>query len=300
MPSQETSVAPADRPGPLLTLPVHEALLAARAVGVAELQCSLDLGRSGTNVTVGASDWGWRDVRYPYLEVCKERTVYHWAQDLQCFQPISRFTTGLIKLVPTEWGAPTFEIDGIKMLPSAQVSPYADAERKVGLIQPRDKVVLDTCGGLGYFAAWCLRGGARRVLSFEKNPDVIWLRGLNPWSPEGGMGVTEREALNLTCGDITQHITTLADGSVDAALHDPPRFGIAGELYSQVFYDQLARVLKRGGRLFHYTGTPNRLTSRRDVPREVATRLQRAGFTTELNDDGVLAIRRAAPAGARR
>jgi predicted methyltransferase len=30
----------------------------------------------------------------------------------------------------------------------------------------------------------------------------------------------------------------------DAALHDPPRFGIAGELYSQVFYDQLARVLR--------------------------------------------------------
>ena len=49
------------------------------------------------------------------------------------------------------------------MLPTARVSPYADAERKVGLIQPRGKVVLDTCGGLGYFAAWCLQGGARQV-----------------------------------------------------------------------------------------------------------------------------------------
>src|SRR6266853_1980202 len=31
-------------------------------------------------------------------------------------------------------GPPTFEINGIKMLPTARVSPYADAERKVGLI----------------------------------------------------------------------------------------------------------------------------------------------------------------------
>ena len=39
------------------------------------------------------------------------------------------------------------------MLPTSQVSPYADAEVKVALIQPRGKAVLDTCGGLGYFAA---------------------------------------------------------------------------------------------------------------------------------------------------
>jgi len=74
-------------------------------------------------------------------------------------------------------------------------------------------------------------------------------------------------------------------------LHDPPRFGIAGELYSQVFYDQLARVLKRRGKLFHYTGTPNKLTSQRDVPTEVANRLRRAGFAAQLKGDGVLAVR---------
>jgi len=50
-------------------------------------------------------------------------------------------------------------------------------------------------------------------------------------------------------------------------------------------------VLRGGGRLFHYTGTPNRLTSGRDVPAEVARRLQKAGFTTELVGDGVLAVK---------
>jgi hypothetical protein len=193
--------------------------------------------------------------------------------------------------VPTEWGAPTFEIDGIKMLPTAKVSPFADAERKVGLIQPRGKVILDTCGGLGYFAAWCIKNQAQQVLSFEKNPDVIWLRTLNPWSPQIDVAETQR-ILKLTQGDITQLIGSIADESIDAVLHDPPRFGIAGELYSQDFYDHLARVLKRNGRLFHYTGTPNKLTSGRDVPNEVATRLRNSGFATELNGDGVLAIKK--------
>jgi predicted methyltransferase len=188
--------------------------------------------------------------------------------------------------VPTDWGPPTFEIDGIKMLPTAKVSPLADAERKVGLIRPRGKRILDTCGGLGYFADWCRRGGAANVLSFERNPDVLWLRSLNPWSPR------EDEVLHVCLGDVTVEIGGLADASVDAILHDPPRFGIAGELYSRDFYAQMARVIKRRGRLFHYTGSPNKLTSGRDVPAEVANRLRAAGFDTRVNGDGVLAIRR--------
>jgi len=223
-------------------------------------------------------------VTYPYLERCKERTVYYWSDG--AFAPVSRYTGALIKLVPTEWGPPTFEIDGIKMLPTATVSPYADAERKVGLIQPRGKRVLDTCGGLGYFAAWCLKGQASSVLSFEKNADVIWLRSLNPWSP------APDPVLTLTQGDVAKEIASIPAASIDAILHDPPRFGIAGELYSQKFYDELARVIRRRGRLFHYTGSPNKLTSGRDVPNEVASRLRNAGFSTELNGDGVLAVRR--------
>ena len=269
--------------GPLLTLKVQEALRAAEKAGAATAECSLDLDRSTTTVAVGVAGWTWEGRRFPWLETCRDRTIYHWIDG--AFQPAARFTTSLIKLVPTEWGPPTFEIDGIKMLPTAQVSPYADAERKVGLIQPRGKVILDTCGGLGYFAAWCVLGQATQVNSYEKNPDVIWLRSLNPWSPEAGHGLT------LTLGDITERIATLADESVEAVLHDPPRFGIAGELYSQVFYDQLARVLRRNGRLFHYTGTPNKLTSGRDVPNEVVKRLRQSGFVTELMGDGVLAVK---------
>lgn len=270
--------------GPLLTLKEHERLLAAARAGALVAEVSLDLDRSTVSVGVEPGGWSWDGRRYPCLERCRERTVYYW--DGAAFEPAARYSGALIKLVPTEWGPPTFEIDGIKMLPTARVSPYEDARDKVAWLQPDGKVILDTCGGLGYFAAWCVQGGARRVLSFEKNPDVLWLRGLNPWSPVAD------EVLEVRQADVTSEIERLADASFDAILHDPPRFGIAGELYSQVFYDRLARVIRRGGRLFHYTGAPNRLTSGRDVPEEVAKRLRRAGFDAESHGDGVRAIRK--------
>ncbi len=265
----------------LLTREVHDVLLAAARAGATSLECSLDLGRTQRTVTLDAEGWGCGATRYPWIADCRERTIYHWLDDE--WQPVQRFSNALIKLVPTEWGAPTFEIDGIKMLPTAQLSPWEDARRKVALIAPSGKTILDCCGGLGYFAACCIAEGAARVESYEKNPDVIWLRGINPWSPQPG-GV-----LTLENADISTAITTLPDAAFDAVLHDPPRFGIAGELYSQKFYDQLARVLRRRGRLFHYTGTPNKLTSGRDVPGEVLRRLQRAGFSARREGDGVLA-----------
>ncbi len=275
--------------GPLLTRPLGEALIAARDAGADTWTGSLDLGRSSGEARLDADAWKWRGQRYPWPGKLKDRTIHYWDGDE--FAAVSRYSGALIKLVPTEWGAPTFEIDGIKMLPTAKASPMEDAQRKVALVQPRGKIILDTCGGLGYFAACCLEGAAAQILSFEKNEDVLWLRTLNPWSPDPEAPESVGR-LQLAHDDVTQAIMQIADASVDALLHDPPRFGIAGELYSQVFYDQLARVLRRGGRLFHYTGSPNTLTSGRNVPREVATRLEKSGFKAELALDGVLGVKR--------
>ena len=268
-------------PAPLVTLPLHEALLAARRLAPTSLDASVDLGRTQTVLTLDGESWCCDGGRYPYLGRCRDRTVYYWTGDT--FEPAARYGAALIKLVPTQWGPPTFEIDGIKMLPTAKVSPYDDARRKVESVRLRGRAVLDTCGGLGYYAACCLEQGAARVISFEKNPDVLWLRTLNPWSPRPG------GALELVHGDVAERLPDLPDAAFDAVLHDPPRFGIAGELYSSGFYAQLARVLRPGGRLFHYTGTPNKLTTGRDVPNEVARRLRVEGFRTELKGDGVLA-----------
>lgn len=276
-------------PTPLLTRDIADAMRSARDAGSATWQGSLDLGRSVEAVRFVDGHWTWRGSAFPWPDTLKDRTIY--AFDGDAWSAVSRYGRSLIKLVPTQWGTPTFEIDGIKMLVSARIAPMDDARQKVALVAPRGKIVLDTCGGLGYFAAVCLDAGVARIRSFEKNEDVLWLRTLNPWSPDPDSAEAGGR-LQLTHGDVSQAIADIADASVDAVLHDPPRFGIAGELYSQVFYDHLARVLRKGGRLFHYTGAPNRLTSGRDVPREVARRLEKSGFRTEFALDGVLGVKR--------
>ena len=275
--------------GPLLTLDLLHAMRTALARGERVWPGSLDLGRSHGEASLADEGFGWRGMRYPWPGPLRPRTLY--AFDGDAFVPLSRYAGKLIKLVPTEWGVPTFEIDGIKMLPTAKESPLDDARRKVALVQPHGKRVLDTCGGLGYFAACALQAGAGALVSFEKNDSVLWLRTLNPWSPDPD-AAEHGGRLRLHHGDVAQAVAALPDAAFDAVLHDPPRFGIAGELYAQAFYDQLARVLRRGGTLFHYTGSPNRLTSGRDVPREVARRLENAGFRSQLALDGVLGVRR--------
>jgi len=90
---------------------------------------------------------------------------------------------------------------------------------------------------------------------------------------------------------ILQAIDTVPDASFGAALHDPPRFGIAGELYSAAFYAQLARVLKRGARLFHYTGTPNKLSSGRLLSYVFTTTKSKSGFTNVVCPSSFWAVR---------
>ena len=220
----------------------------------------------------------------------KDRTIYYWDGDE--FAPVSRFAGSLIKLVPTEWGAPTFEIDGIKMLPTAKVSPFEDARRKVALIEPRGKVVLDTCGGLGYFAACCLEAGAARIHSFEKNADVLWLRTLNPWSPDPGRAqpaaaacssstpMCRRRSRRSPTPRWTRCCTTRRASASPASC--TRRRSTTNWRACCAAADGCSTT----------PAAPNKLTSGRDVPREVAKRLENAGFRPRLALDGVLATRR--------
>ena len=85
--------------GPLLTLEVGEALLAAVRSGKPEFECSLDLERSTTTVEVSVAGWNWQGQRFPHLESGKARTIYYWVDG--AFQPVARYTRSLVKLVPT-------------------------------------------------------------------------------------------------------------------------------------------------------------------------------------------------------
>ncbi len=113
-------------------------------------------------------------------KVCKERTIYYWTGD--GVRAVSRYTSALIKLVPTEWGPPTFEIDGIKMLPTGNgVAVCGCRAQGRSWFSRAAKRVLDTCGGLGYFAAWCLQGAGRaRCCRSRRTRTCIWLREPEP------------------------------------------------------------------------------------------------------------------------
>jgi len=169
---------------------------------------------------------------------------------------------------PRRGAPPTLEIDGIHMHKIKDVNPYTDARAKVRALGVRG-YVWDTCGGLGYTTIFLLKWG-NRVVTTEKDANVLELAALNPWS----RGMWAADVRNV---DARHFVKGVPDETFDGVLHDPPRFSLAGELYSLDFYRELHRVLVRGGRLYHYVGSPGRKRGK-DVARGVIRRLYAAGF----------------------
>ncbi|NJE61996.1 methyltransferase domain-containing protein [Thermococcus sp. 21S7] len=179
---------------------------------------------------------------------------------------------GFYKLVPTI--PPTIEINGIRMHRTKEVNPLQDTRNKVDAVKPKEgETVLDTCMGLGYTAIEASKRGAY-VITIEKDPNVIELAKINPWSRELFTG----GKIQVIHGDAFDVVKRFKDESFNVVIHDPPRFSLAGQLYSEEFYRELFRILKPGGRLFHYVGNPGKKYRRKDLQKGVMERLRRAGF----------------------
>ena len=176
------------------------------------------------------------------------------------------------KLVPTV--PPTIEINGIRMHRTKGVTPLEDTINKINAVKPGEgEIVLDTCMGLGYTAIEAAKRGAY-VMTVEKDPNVLELAKLNPWSRE----LFHSQNIQVIQGDAFDVVKRFRDGTFDVVIHDPPRFSLAGHLYSEEFYRELFRVLKPGGRIFHYVGNPGKRYRRKDLQRGVMERLRKAGF----------------------
>jgi predicted methyltransferase len=188
------------------------------------------------------------------------------------------------KLLPTG-GAPTVEIDGVRMHRTRGTTPDADAGLKLDALGAGGCRVLDTCAGLGYTALGAAGRGAELVVSMELRPEVLRIAELNPWSG-GLMGGDVR----LILGDAFHVVEAFPDAFFDCVIHDPPTFSHAGHLYGGEFYSRLSRVLRPGGRLFHYTGEPGSRSRGVDLRRGVMERLRRAGFRGLRWDDRVLGV----------
>jgi len=179
-------------------------------------------------------------------------------------------------LIPTNT-APTIMISGIQM--HKRDDPWDDAMRKVKSVIRAGDWVFDTCGGLSYTSQNCLFQGAAVVVSSEPNPYVRQLRHSNPWS-----GRWSSEGLIDHAIKAQSLIKEIGTRSMDCVIHDPPRFSLAGELYGARFYSSLHRILRKGGRLFHYTGVPYEKRRGKSFVYGVARRLSEAGFATTWDD----------------
>jgi len=191
------------------------------------------------------------------------------------------FAGNYLKLKPTAF-APTVEIDGIQMHRTKEMDPWEDSRRKVmNVVKPGDNV-LDTCGGLGYTAIWALKLHAECVTTVEKNPAMIEIQKKNPHSR-----LLNDSKIIRKSGDIFHLIQTFKDSGFDSVIHDPPRFSLAGELYGQDFYNQLCRVMKHSGRIFHYVGDPYSKGRGRGFIEGVIKRLKTAGFKTKNDKENL-------------
>ena len=199
--------------------------------------------------------------------------------------PLEDRSSGYYKLAPTA-GAPLLEISGVKMHISKGTDPFTSAsEMAQQAVLKRDNV-LDCCSGLGYAAIAAHRLGASEVLTIELSPQVMGLRAQNPWSKDlGNEGIVQRQ------GSSFELIKTMPTASFDAVIHDPPRFSLAGELYGEEFYREIFRVLRKGGRLFHYTGNPHVMKKGSSFVDGVIRRLQAAGFKRVEKIEHLMGVR---------
>jgi uncharacterized protein len=253
-------------------------LLAARQAGALTFTISPDLGLTTVAVTLDADS-----VVFP----TGERLAWAAVERIQrvanvCFQvkdgaavEIRRFSevTGWTRALMPTGGAPTTLVAGLPMHRIKDTDPWTDSQAKIAALAPVSGRVLDTATGLGYTAILAART-AEEVVTIELDPAALEIAAMNPWSRE----LFTRMNIRQLTGDAVEILPTLEDGSFTRILHDPPMITIAGDLYGEAFYRELWRVLRRGGRLFHYIGDPQSASGRRTTA-GVIRRLQSAGFS---------------------
>ncbi len=253
---------------PMITADVAERILG----GVRRV--SLDLGLSYSDIALvddSAELLGLKVTFDDLREIASKRNAVFFPEGGSVYQ-VAISSERFYKLVPTA-GAPTLEIDGVRMHRTKDTTPDKDTEAKLCVLGVVDGKVLDTCMGLGYTAIGALNRGAEVVVSVEKDSAVVRVAQMNPWSSR----LFEGNA-RIILGDSFHTLDALPARFFNWVIHDPPRLTHAGELYSEEFYKKLYRVMTVGGKLFHYTGEPRSRYRGVDLQRGVQRRLKEAGF----------------------
>ncbi len=256
---------------PLLTLREASFLLHSPK---GEVALSLDLGKSKATVLIEEDSviLGNQALSKSALRKVKGDSVYF--VDGNALKQVSLFseeTNFYYKLFPTaDW--PTITLSSTPMHRHTRTTPKKDTELKIREISPVKGIVLDTCCGLGYTAIMAAQQ-AEKVLTFDSDPNVHRVAEYNPYSEE----LFTNKKIQLTQGDIFEEIKAMKSDTFDRIIHDPPTLSYAPKLYSAEFHQQLFRVLKSGGILYHYCPQPQKTKGKLLYPR-IQKQLREAGF----------------------
>lgn len=195
-------------------------------------------------------------------------------QDKQKIQFFSDKTGKFYQLLPTTT-IPALRINAVPMHRFAKVDPLEDAKRKINAAKPRGKV-LDICTGLGYTAIQASkRSEVMEVITIEQDSEVLALCKINEASSE----LFKNPKIKIIEADACEKIREFADASFDCIVHDPPTFVVSPGLYTKNFYMELLRVLKRGGRLWHYAANPGKAGGKSgSLAGRIMKNLKLAGF----------------------
>ena len=270
-----------DRQLPVLSHRQVQPLLAARHTADEAISASLDLGLTTTifhRVAEGFRLPGGETLRWERMaEIADNETACFALLPDDSIERIGQFSEAMSRhysLFPTT-GAPTLLIGGFSMHRIKDTDPMRDTLAKVRAAAPLRGRVLDTSTGLGYTAIEAAKSPqVEEVVTIEIDPTTLAIARHNPWS----RALFADPKIQQLIGNAYDVLPELPSESFTRIIHDPPVFSLAGELYSGVFYRELYRVLRRGGRLFHYIGS---LDSRSGagVARGALRRLKEAGFT---------------------
>ena len=253
-------------------------LLDAKKQNKETAEISLDLNLSKSKVIIDGDFFifpGQQKIQGSQLKkVLKDDTSCFLVRDnsILKIKLFSQDTNKFYKLFPTK-DAPTIEISGIRMHTTKLTTPMQDTEKKLETIKSVHGFVLDTCMGLGYTAIAASKT-SDFVMTCEKDENVIEIAKLNPWSKE----LFGNKKISILETNILEEIKIFKTSMFDIIIHDPPSLSLATELYSLEFYRQLFRVMKRSGKLYHYTGYPGSKNRNVNLAKNVAGRLKLAGF----------------------